>query len=67
MNVTLSVYDARGRLVRELADGLFAQGDHTVNWDGTDNTGKGASSGTYFARLRTADGQVNTRNLVLLK
>src|SRR5258708_6227698 len=31
---TLRIYDASGRLVRELARGVAGAGDHAVRWDG---------------------------------
>jgi hypothetical protein len=65
--VTLNVYDARGHLVRGLAAGEFAPGAHVVSWDGTDDGGRALASGTYFARLRDADGQVQTTGLVLVR
>jgi Peptidase family M1 domain/FlgD Ig-like domain/Peptidase M1 N-terminal domain len=67
MSVTLDIYDARGRLVRRLAEGAFAEGDHRVRWDGTDNAGQGAASGNYFARLLAGDGSVQTRGMVLIR
>ncbi len=65
--VSLNLYDARGHLVRRLATGAFAAGPHTVRWDGTDDQGRAMPSGTYFARLKDAVGQVETSGLVLVR
>ncbi len=50
--VTLSIYDVRGRLVRELARGPFGAGEHEVVWDGRDAHGRRAAAGIYFCDLR---------------
>jgi len=48
--VALSVYDVRGRLVRELARGPFGPGEHEVVWDGRDARGRPAAAGVYLCR-----------------
>jgi hypothetical protein len=60
------VYDLKGRLVRELADGSFAAGPHDVAWDGLNHAGRGAGSGVYLVRV-VADGQSAEHKMVLLK
>jgi hypothetical protein len=65
-NVTLSLYDVRGALVRLLASGTCDAGRHEVVWDGRDGRGREAASGIYFYSLETA-GVRETRRLVLLR
>jgi endonuclease I len=65
-DVRLSVYDAAGRLVRVLAEGPFAPGEHEVSWDGRDAAGRPVASGVYFLRL-TGPGVAASRKLTLLK
>ncbi|MBK8165310.1 MAG: hypothetical protein IPK64_04985 [bacterium] len=62
----LEVFDVRGRLVRRLVDTELAPGRHEAVWDGRDDTGVAAPSGTYVARLRAGDG-VSSRKMQLLK
>jgi len=62
----LTVHDAAGRLVRVLADGPLAAGEHRRVWDGRDAAGRPLASGLYLARLR-APGVSECRKLVLLK
>jgi len=64
--VQLSVFDLRGRLVRELVSGQMEAGNHEVMWNGRDSRGQMSATGVYFARLSSADG-VKTVKMVLAK
>jgi len=66
LQVRLSVYDARGRLLRVLLDAHQGAGAHETVWDGTDTSGLTAASGVYFARLEV-NGRSDARRMVLLK
>lgn len=61
----LSVYDAAGRLVRNLA-AARSPGISLVEWDGTTDRGAPLPSGVYFVRLETSAGAL-TRSVVLLR
>lgn len=62
----LTVFDARGRQVRVLADESMPAGRHTVSWNGTDDGGRLLASGVYFHRLETAEG-VRMGKMILVK
>lgn len=62
----LRVYDLQGRRVRTLHDGLLTAGEHGVDWDGTDDTGREVAAGTYYYELRS-EGRRLARPMVLLK
>jgi flagellar hook assembly protein FlgD len=63
----LSVYDAAGRLVRDLSDQLSAIGHQSsVIWDGRDDLQRRVPAGVYFVKLNTDDYQ-NVLKTVLLK
>jgi hypothetical protein len=65
MPVRLAIYDARGRLVRELMRAPSEpSGWHSAAWDGANAGGRRALSGTYFARLETPK-SLTTRQVVL--
>ena len=64
--VRLEVYDLRGRLVRRLVAESRAAGRVEVVWDGRDEQGVAAASGTYVARL-AAPGVVASRKMQLVK
>lgn len=63
---TVRVYDLKGRLVRELVDGEFAAGPHSVPWDGMTGTGGRAGSGVYLVRVVAGNRSVEHK-MVLLK
>ncbi|MFH1845931.1 MAG: choice-of-anchor J domain-containing protein [bacterium] len=65
--VRIAVYDMSGRLVTEIANEVFGQGEHTVPWNGTDKFGRVVSSGTYFAQMQTAQGTFDTEKLMLVR
>ena len=50
-DVSLSVYDAAGRLVRRLVDRPSRAGAFVEAWDGRDDTGRVVPAGVYFYRL----------------
>jgi hypothetical protein len=52
-DVSLTVYDASGRLVRTLAQGRTRPGEYTSVWDGTDSQGQSVAAGVYFYSLST--------------
>ena len=64
--VTLALYDVRGRLVKILTQRSYPAGRHVVAWDGTDAASQRAASGIYFYRIH-AGNFLQTKKLVLLK
>lgn len=63
--VELAVYGVDGRRVKVLAQGEREAGGYRLSWDGTDERGRAAAPGVYYARLR-ADGRDQTKKLVRL-
>lgn len=51
--VQMHVFDARGRRVRELWNGLAPAGVNRVQWGGTDQHGRAQAGGVYFFVLQT--------------
>ncbi|NOT32884.1 MAG: hypothetical protein HOP12_01805 [Candidatus Eisenbacteria bacterium] len=56
MPATLSVFDALGRRVADLASGTMQAGMRLHPWDGSDANRNAVRSGVYFARLSTPFG-----------
>ncbi len=65
-DVTLRVYDVRGRLVKTLLTGVQKAGRHEAAWRGTDESGRSAGSGVYFYRLESGE-QTATRKMILVR
>ncbi|MBT3231633.1 MAG: T9SS type A sorting domain-containing protein, partial [Calditrichaeota bacterium] len=60
-DITLSVYDATGRLVATLFNGNQSIGNHTVIWEASD-----IAAGIYLVRMQSGDG-AHIRKVTLLK
>lgn len=63
--VTLSIYNQRGQLVKQLVSESKSAGTHTVSWDGRDASGRKVSSGIYFARL-SIPGESSQKKLIFM-
>jgi YVTN family beta-propeller protein len=61
-NVELSVFTLNGQKLATLVSGRKEAGYHQVQWNAT-----GLASGVYLYQIRTDNGYVETRRLVLLK
>ncbi len=64
--VSLNIYDVKGRLVRTLVDRKLDANLHRVEWDGLGNNGSPISSGIYFYRIKAGD-FTQTKKMLLLK
>jgi hypothetical protein len=62
----LDIFDAAGRQVRTLVDGVLVSGLYRVEWDARDASGRKMPSGTYFSRL-TSDRVVLSRSMQLVR
>ena len=69
--VTLTIYDTNGQLVRRLevghqAAGMYRSRSRAAYWDGRNHLGESVASGLYFYTL-TADEFTATRRMLILK
>jgi streptogramin lyase len=62
--VQLSVFDIQGRKVKDLISKTFEKGQHTLEWDLTNQSGKRVGNGVYFARLSNSELAISTKILV---
>ena len=65
-NVNLSIFDMKGRKVRQMSLGKLKNGFHNVVWDGKNNLGNELSSGIYMAVLEIGD-KFNVQKISLVK
>jgi len=66
LDVTLDLYDARGRRVRRVHAGELPAGSHVLGWDGQDDAGRPVASGVYWARVR-AGSDLSVRRLLVVR
>jgi hypothetical protein len=66
MAVAARIYDAHGRLVRNLGTRTYPPGRHTFHWDGLAEDGYRPRPGVYFMRVLLG-GSETTSKLVLLR
>ena len=69
--VSLTIYDIAGRLVRRLDLGFqeastYLRRDQAIYWDGRTQSGEQVASGTYFYTLGT-DTSIFTQKMIILK
>lgn len=64
--VDLKIYDASGKLVKTLAEGVTGGGIRNVEWNKDDNRGNKVGSGIYFCRLAVGNTSILTRRVVVL-
>ena len=64
--VSLSIFGISGQKVRTLVNDRFTVGNHSVLWDGKDETGNAVSSGIYFYRIM-AGNLAETRKMMLVR
>jgi hypothetical protein len=62
----MAIFDILGRKVKTLINGYQPAGSGQIIWDGSDEAGGDAASGTYFVRLQ-GDTKVQTIKLSFLK
>jgi len=62
--VSLGIFDAGGRRVRELVSGSLPAGEHARVWDLRDQPGRRVAPGLYFATLEVDGGRVTRRFVV---
>ena len=65
-NVKLEVFNIIGQTVKTLINGSLQPGQHSVVWDGTNESGQMTASGVYLYRLKVGDAD-KTKKMVLLK
>ena len=70
--VTLTIYDMQGIVVRELklghqAAGVYQSRSRAAHWDGRNEVGESVASGVYFYTLTVGNDWTATRKMLILK
>ena len=62
----LSIYNLKGQKVKTLINSQLSSGQHSVAWNGKDDSDKPVSSGVYLYQLKAGDFE-KTRKMILMK
>lgn len=66
-DINLAIYDSLGRRAKGYFWPGLSAGEHTVVWDGSNESGETVSSGPYFYNLTVAGIRTATKSMMLLK
>ena len=64
-NVTLDVYNVKGRFVSRILEGERKAGLNSVTWDGRNESGAAVDSGIYFYRLSMGSLSISKKMILL--
>jgi hypothetical protein len=64
-NVSVSIYDISGKLVKNLVDETMNAGVYSISWNGNDNDGRNVGQGVYFYILKTTGEKMQKKMLML--
>lgn len=65
-HVHLTIYNIKGERIKNLLDQPFTVGQYAVQWDGTDERGRNAASGTYLYVMQAGEYQA-VQKMILLR
>jgi hypothetical protein len=65
-NTEITVYNLIGQIVKQVVNEQLAPGEHSVNWDGTDDVGNEVPSGVYFYKLSDSE-YYETKKMLLMR
>jgi len=66
-NVKLSIYNIKGQKIKSLLNDQITSGEHSIVWNGEDDSGKKVSSGVYLYKLNVNGKTEAVRKCLLLK
>lgn len=65
-SVNISIYNVKGQRVKQLVEGTYSKGEHSVVWDGSDDQNRSLSSGIYYIKIKAGDYQ-QIRKCLMIK
>ncbi|MDP8269097.1 MAG: FlgD immunoglobulin-like domain containing protein, partial [Candidatus Tenebribacter davisii] len=66
-NIELSLYNIKGQKIRSLLNNQITAGEHSIVWNGEDDSGKKVGSGVYLYKLHVNDKIELVKKCLLLK
>jgi len=65
-NVSIEIFNIKGQKVKTLLNEYTITGEHTIVWNGTNDSEQKVSSGMYFYKMKTAN-YTSTKKMILMK
>jgi len=65
-DVELAIFNIKGQKIKHLTSEQFSAGQHSIVWDGTDDSNKPVSSGIYLYKISAGDSET-VNKMILLK
>ncbi len=65
-HVSLQIFNIRGQLIKTLVEDMMPAGDHTIEWNATNDSGDRVASGVYLYRLQAGE-VVQSKKMTLVK
>ena len=65
--VNLDIYNIKGQKVKTLVNDNLERGNHSIVWDGVDESSKSVSSGVYFYKLTVNGESKSVKKCLMLK
>ena len=65
-DVSIEVFNVKGQKVKTLINEHMVVGDHTLIWEGTNDSNQKVSSGIYFYKMKSAN-YSSTKKMILMK
>ncbi|MFC1565181.1 FlgD immunoglobulin-like domain containing protein, partial [candidate division KSB1 bacterium] len=65
-HVRMNIYNVMGQHIKTLFSGYKPEGEYTVKWDGTNDSGQKVSAGMYIYRLTAGNSSI-CKKMVLIK
>jgi hypothetical protein len=63
----LIIYNLKGQKIKTLINETISAGEHSIVWDGTDESNQPVSSGIYFYRLINDVNKSNIKKMLIIK
>jgi len=65
--VNLSIFNIKGQKVKTLTNEEYKKGEHSLIWNGKNDSNRDVSSGVYFYKLNVGGKTVNVKKCLLMK
>ena len=63
--VSIVVYDVRGKRLRTVVNGTLPSGDHRIPWNGRDEADNTVANGVYFCRVKVGTVEQTVKMLMM--